>query len=181
VPLNDWRRLRGGWIGLPDQAGLQRLSVARAARLANRTAFATFGTGAAAADLADLAQVTRNAFDPVFTGTIPFQASLAATQQAAFGVFALPDIVTLPVSQLRIDSEALRARVEAAAGCLFETLTALPPSARFALASRARTKTLPLLTRLSQLVDKIGYSTSKNASPIKGGNPKTWRSEDQVA
>jgi WD40 repeat protein len=37
------------------------------------------------------------------------------------------------------------------------------------------------LTRLSQLVDKIGYSTSKNASPIKGGNPKTWRSEDQVA
>ena len=37
------------------------------------------------------------------------------------------------------------------------------------------------LARLSQLVDKIGYSTSKNASPIKGGNPKTWRSEDQVA
>ena len=40
---------------------------------------------------------------------------------------------------------------------------------------------LTILARLSQLVDKIGYSTSKNASPIKGGNPKTWRSEDQVA
>ena len=37
------------------------------------------------------------------------------------------------------------------------------------------------LTRLSQLAAETGYSTGKNASPIKGGDPKTWRSEDQVA
>jgi hypothetical protein len=38
-----------------------------------------------------------------------------------------------------------------------------------------------LLARLSQLVAETGYSTGKNASPIKGREPKTWRSEDQVA
>jgi hypothetical protein len=146
VPLNDWHVLRGGWIGLPDQIGLQRLSASRAVRLANWSMPSANGTGGSiATDLADLAQVTRNAFDPLFASAIPFQASLAVTQQAAFGVLALPDIVTLPVSQLRTDSEALRARVESAAGCLFDTLTGLPPSVRFALASLARAKTLPLL------------------------------------
>ena len=146
VPLNDWVPLRGGWTGLPDQAGLQRLGATRAVRLANWTMPAPAGVGGAAAtDLADLAQVTRNAFDPLFAATIPVQVSLAATQQAAFSVLALPDIVTLPVSQLRIDSEDLRGRIESAAGCLFDTLTGLPPSTRFALASLARAKTLPLL------------------------------------
>ena len=37
------------------------------------------------------------------------------------------------------------------------------------------------LARLSQLEAETGYSTGKNASLIKGSDPKTWRSEDQVA
>jgi hypothetical protein len=105
-----------------------------------------FGSGAAAADLADLAQVARGGFDPVFRGTIAISASLAASQQAAFAILSLPDIVALPASLLRTRTEALRARLESAAGCLFETLTSLPPSARFAWASLARTKDLPSLT-----------------------------------
>jgi hypothetical protein len=184
VPLNDWQALSGGWTGLPDQTGLQRLGTTRAVRLANWTLPAAPGTGGSVAtDLADLAQVTRNAFDPLFASTVPIQASLAATQRAAFGVLALPDIVTLPVSQLRTDGEALRARVEGAAGCLFDTLTGLPPSVRFALASLAQAKTLPLLNfaqwplppalggaatatvrRLSALVDWISGQLNDGAS-----------------
>jgi len=53
--------------------------------------------------------------------------------------------VTLPPSLLRTNTAALRARLESAAGCLFETLSALPPSARFAWASQARAGTLPPL------------------------------------
>lgn len=145
VPLGDWSSLRDGWIGLPDHSGLQRLVAQRAVRLANRVLPATFGAGAAAADLADLANVTHAAFEPLFRTAPPTLASLAEAQRAAFSVLALPDIVTLPVSLLRSRSEALRGRIESAAGCLFETLAALAPSARFALASLARSKTLSLL------------------------------------
>lgn len=146
VPLADWRPLLGAWTGLPDQAGLQRLGTLRAARLANWVAPTDFGSSVAAADLATLAQTTRSAFDPIFQSTIAIiNASLAATQQSAFAILSLPDIVGLPVSLLRTNTEALRARLESATGCLFETLTSLPPSARFAWASLARTKNLALL------------------------------------
>jgi hypothetical protein len=146
VPLGDWSALRGGWTGLPDQTGLQRLGAVRAARLATWTMPASFGAGAAATDLASLAQTTRDAFSPLFSSAITLSPSLAMTQQAAFSVLSLPDIVALPVSLLRSNSEALRSRLESATGCLFETLTALPPSARFAWASLARARTLPLLS-----------------------------------
>jgi hypothetical protein len=145
VPLADWRSLLGAWTGLPDQAGLQRLGTLRAARLANWVAPTNFGAGAAATDLATLAQTTRSAFNPIFQSTISINTSLAATQQSAFAILALPDIVGLPASLLRTNTEALRARLESATGCLFETLTALPPSARFAWASLAAAKNLPLL------------------------------------
>ena len=99
---------------------------------------ASFGSGAAAGDLFALAGTTRTVFEPLFSSAVAIGASLAETQQAAFAIFSLPDIVTLPISPLRTKAEALRARLESAAGCLFETLTALPPSARFAWASLAR-------------------------------------------
>ncbi len=116
-----------------------------AARGANWVAPTNFGSSAAATDLAALAQTTRSAFDPIFQSTIPISASLAATQQSAFAILALPDIVGLPASLLRTNTEALRANLESATGCLFEALTALPPSARFAWASLAAAKNLPLL------------------------------------
>jgi hypothetical protein len=145
VPLYDWWPLRDDWTWLPDFGGVQRLGAMRTARLASWTISAAFGSGAAAADLANLASTTRAAFEPLFQSSVSVGVSLAATQQAAFSVFSLPDIFTLPVSILRINAEALRARMESATGCLFETLTALPPSARFAWASLARAGTLPLL------------------------------------
>jgi hypothetical protein len=145
VPLYDWWPLRDDWTWLPDFGGVQRLGAMRTARLASWTISAAFGSGAAAADLANLASTTRAAFEPLFQSSVSVGVSLAATQQAAFSVFSLPDIFALPVSILRINAEALRARMESATGCLFETLTALPPSARFAWASLARAGTLPLL------------------------------------
>ncbi len=145
VPLADWSALQGGWSDLPDNAGLLRLGALRTARVANWTASSAFGAGAAAADLAALASNAQGVFDPVFRSTISIGPSLALTQQAAFAVFALPDIVALPPSPLRGNTEALRARLESAAGCLFEALSALPPSARFAWASEARAGTLPPL------------------------------------
>ncbi len=145
VPLGDWNSLRGGWTGLPDQAGLQRLGTLRAARLANWVAPINFGSGAAATNLATLAQTTRSAFAPIFQNAIAISASLATTQQSAFAILSLPDIVGLPTSILRTNTEALRARLESATGCLFEVLTSLPPSARFAWAALAAAKNLPLL------------------------------------
>ena len=145
VPLSDWWPLREGWTYLPDPIGIQRLGAVRATRLASWTFASNFGSGAAASDLAGLANTTRSAFAPVFSSAINIGASLAETQKAAFAVFSLPDIVALPVSILRINAEAMRARLESATGCLFETLTAMPPSARFAWASLARAGTLPTL------------------------------------
>jgi hypothetical protein len=145
VPLSDWSNLQGQWTGLPDVAGLQRLGALRTARVANRATISDFGSGAAASDLAALARTASSVFAPVFQATIAISASLAVTQQAAFGVFALPDIFMLPASVLRAQAEALRARIESAAGCLYETLTALPASARFAWANEARAATLPPL------------------------------------
>lgn len=145
VPLYDWWQLRDDWTWLPDFGGVQRLGAMRTARLASWTISASFGSGAAAAELANLASTTRAAFEPLFQSSVSIGASLAATQQAAFSVFSLPDIVALPVSILRINAEAMRARMESTTGCLYETLTALPPSARFAWASLARAGTLPLL------------------------------------
>jgi hypothetical protein len=145
VPLANWRPLLDGWTYLPDPIGIQRLGAIRATRLASWTFASNFGSSAAASDLASLANTTRSAFSPVFSSAIPISASLAATQQAAFSVFSLPDIVALPVSILRTNAEAMRARLESATGCLFETLTAMPPSARFAWASLARAGTLPTL------------------------------------
>jgi hypothetical protein len=145
VPLSDWSNLQGRWTGLPDVAGLQRLGALRTARVANRTTISDFGSGAAASDLAALARTAGSVFAPVFQSRIAFSTSLAVTQQAAFGVFALPDIFMLPASVLRAQAEALRARIESAAGCLYETLAALPGSARFAWANEARAGTLPPL------------------------------------
>src|SRR5271166_619729 len=145
VPLADWRPLRDGWTYLPEPTGIQRLGALRAARLASWTFASNFGSGAAASDLVGLANTTRGAFDPVFRSAINIGSSLAETQRAAFVVFSLPDIVALPVSILMINAEAMRARLESATGCLFETLTAIAPSARFAWASLARAGTLPTL------------------------------------
>ena len=145
VPLSDWWPLREGWTYLPDPIGIQRLGAVRATRLASWTFASNFGSGAAASDLAGLANTTRSAFAPVYSSAINIGASLAETQKAAFAVFSLPDIVALPVSILRINAEAMRARLESATGCLFETLTAMPPSARFAWASLARAGMLPTL------------------------------------
>jgi hypothetical protein len=145
VPLTDWWILRDRWVDLPDDTGLLRLGALRTARVANWTPSTDFGSGAAATDLARLSGNAQSVFAPVFRNTITIGTSLAATQRAAFGVFAMPDIVTLPSSLLRTNTEALRARLETAAGCLFETLSALPPSARFAWASEARAGTLPPL------------------------------------
>jgi hypothetical protein len=145
VPLTDWWILRDRWVDLPDDTGLLRLGALRTARVANWTPSTDFGSGAAATDLARLATSAQSVFAPVFRNTVTIGPSLAATQRAAFGVFAMPDIITLPPSLLRTNTEALRARLETAAGCLFETLSALPPSARFAWASEARAGTLPPL------------------------------------
>jgi hypothetical protein len=146
VPLWDWRPLQNRWTDLPDITGMQRLGAMRTARLAYRAPGTTFGSGAAASDLAALSATTESVFAPVFRSTFVPAASLAVSQQSAFQVFALPDIVSLPASLLRTQSETLRASLEAAAGCLFEMLTALPPSARFAWASLARAGTLPPLS-----------------------------------
>jgi hypothetical protein len=146
VPLWDWRPLQNRWTDLPDVPGLQRLGALRTARLTYRAPGTTFGGGAAATDLAALSATTESVFAPLFRGTFMPAASLAVSQQSAFQLFALPDIVALPASLLRTQSETLRARLESAAGCLFETLTALPPSARFAWAGLARAGTLPPLS-----------------------------------
>jgi hypothetical protein len=183
VPLANWWFLQGAWTDLPDLAGVQRIGALRASRLANPAPSASFGSGAAAGDLSNLAGTTRTVFEPLFSSAVTIGASLAETQQAAFAIFSLPDIVTLPISPLRIKTEALRARLESAAGCLFETLTALPPSARFAWASLARDGTLqPLnfvqwpvppgvrdagattLRRLSALVNWMAAQLSDRAS-----------------
>jgi len=142
VPLADWWFLHGAWTDLPDLAGVQRIGALRASRLANPLRSASFGSGAAAGDLSALAGTTHAAFEPLFRSAVAIGASLAETQRAAFAIFSLPDIVTLPASPLRAKAEAVRARLESATGCLFETLTALPPSARFAWASLARAGTL---------------------------------------
>jgi hypothetical protein len=142
VPLADWWFLQGAWNDLPDLTGVQRIGVLRASRLANPMPSGSFGSGAAAGNLSALAGTTRTVFEPLFSSAVTVGASLAETQQAAFAIFSLPDIVTLPISPLRAKAEALRARLESAAGCLFETLTALPPSARFAWASLAHDGTL---------------------------------------
>lgn len=142
VPLADWSALHGAWTHLPDAAGVQRLGRLRAARLANWTLSSAFGAGAAASDLAALASTARGAFDPLFRNAVTIGPSLAATQRAAFAVLSLPDIVALPASILRTNALAVRARLESAAGCLFATLAALPPSARFSWAALARAGTL---------------------------------------
>ncbi len=142
VPLSDWSGLAGRWTDLPDIAGLQRLGALRAARVGTLAPPQDFGSGAAASDLAALASTATSVFAPVLRASVAYGASLAVSQQSAFAVLALPDIVTLPASLLRTQTEALRARLESAAGCLFETVTALPPSARFAWADQARAGTL---------------------------------------
>jgi hypothetical protein len=85
-------------------------------------------------------------FDPVFQRTVQLGNTLAFAQQAALSVFAFHDIITLPANGLRTSAEALRARLESAAGCLSETLMSLPPSARFAWAAQARDGTLAPLS-----------------------------------
>lgn len=149
VPLSSLSALHGGWIDLPDNAGLRRLSGLRAARLVNWIPSTEFGSGSAAPDLANLATTTRSVFDPVLRNSFNLGASLAVNQQAAFAVFSPPDLLTLPANNLRTRVEALRARLESATGCLFQTLIGLPPSARFAWAALARAGTLPAL-RFSQ-------------------------------
>jgi hypothetical protein len=146
VPLWDWRPLRNRWTDLPDIAGMQRLGAMRTARLSYRTPSSVFGAGAAANDLAALSAMAEGVFAPVFRSTFVPAASLAVSQQSAFQIFALPDIVALPASVLRNQAATLRAHLESAAGCLYELLTALPPSARFAWASLARAGTLPPLS-----------------------------------
>jgi hypothetical protein len=146
VPLWNWRPLQNRWTDLPDIIGMQRLGALRMARLAYRAPSTVFGSGAAATDLAALSATTESVFAPLFRSTFVPAASLAISQQAAFQVFALPDIIALPASLLRTQTEILRARLESATGCLFEMLTALPPSARFAWASLARAGTLPPLS-----------------------------------
>ncbi len=145
VPLANWRPLQNGWTDLPDIAGLQRLGALRAARVANWTPSGDFGNGAAAGDLANLAADAKTVFDPVFRQTIAISPSLAVSQTAAFGVLALPDIVTLPPSLLRSNTEALRAKLESASGCLGETLANVPASIRFNWANLFRAGTLPPL------------------------------------
>jgi hypothetical protein len=146
VPLWDWRPLQNRWTDLPDIVGMQRLGAMRTARLAYRTPGATFGSGAAANDLAALSATTESVFAPLFRSSFVPAASLAVSQQSAFQMFALPDILWLPGSLLRNQAAALRASLESAAGCLYEMLTALPPSARFAWASMARAGTLAPLS-----------------------------------
>jgi len=136
--LNDWRALQGGWIDLPDNAGLQRLLGLRTARLASFNPSTDFGSGAAAADLARLATSGRGAIDPLLHASFSLGASLALNQQTAFRVFSLPDLMTLQANALRAKAEALRSRMEDATGCLSAILTSLPPSARFTWASAAR-------------------------------------------
>ncbi len=148
TPLSNWTSLTGGWTELPDVSGLQRLSGLRAARLTNFAPSTDFGGGAAASDLANLAVSARGAIDPVLRSVFSLGSSLAANQQAAFSVFSLPDLITLPANILRTNAEALRARMESATGCLYETLVGLPPSARFAWATLARAGTLPALSFL---------------------------------
>ena len=148
TPLSNWTSLTGGWTELPDVSGLQRLSGLRAARLVNFAPSSDFGGGAAASDLANLAASARSAIDPVLRSTLSLGSSLAANQQAAFSVFSLPDLMTLPANILRTNAEALRARMESATGCLYETLAGLPPSARFAWATLARAGNLPALSFL---------------------------------
>ncbi|MBV8443978.1 MAG: hypothetical protein JO312_26055 [Hyphomicrobiales bacterium] len=148
TPLGNWKSLAGGWTELPDVSGLQRLSGLRAVRLANFAPSTDFGGGAAAPDLANLAASARSAIDPVLRSTFTLGSSLAANQRAAFRVFSLPDLITLPANILRTNAEALRARMESATGCLYETLAGLPPSARFAWATLARAGTLPALSFL---------------------------------
>ena len=89
VPLADWRPLRDSWTYLPDPIGIRRLGALRSARLASWTFASNFGSGAAVSDLIGLASTTRGAFDPVFRSAINISASLAETQQMAFGVFSL--------------------------------------------------------------------------------------------
>ncbi len=146
TPLANWTSLAGGWTGLPDNSGLQRLSGLRAARLVNFAPSANFGGGAAASDLANLATSTRSVIDPVLRNTFSIGPSLALNQQAAFAVFSLPDLITLPANALRTNAESLRASMESATGCLYQMLLGLPPSARFAWATLARAGTLPTLS-----------------------------------
>ena len=146
VPLSNWTVLQGGWVDLPNIAGLQRLGVVRTTRLASVAAPAAFGAGAAAADLAALAGMTHSAFAPLFQSGISIASSLAVSQQRAFEVLALHDIVTLPFNRLRSNAEAMRARMESAAGCLFETLSGFAPSTRFVWATLARARNLPALS-----------------------------------
>ena len=146
TPLANWTPLTGGWIGLPDNSGLQRLSGLRTARLANYAPSTDFGGGAAASDLATLAATTRSVIDPVLRGSFSIGPSLALNQQAAFAVLSLPDLITLPASTLRTKAETLRSRIESATGCLYQTLLGLPPSTRFAWATLAIAGTLPTLS-----------------------------------
>jgi hypothetical protein len=143
--LGDWSALRGGWTNLPDDAGLRRLVGLRSARLTNFNPSTDFGAGAAAADLAGIAASGRGAIDPALNASFSFGASLALNQQAAFKLFSLPDLITLPANPLRANAEALRARMDDATGCLYAILTSLPPSARFAWASAARAGTFAAL------------------------------------
>jgi hypothetical protein len=145
VPLANWRPLQNRWTDLPDIAGLQRLGALRTARVANWTPSGDFGNGAAAGDLANLAATAKIVFDPVFRQTIAISPSLAASQTAAFGVLAPPDIIALPPSLLRTGTEALRARLESASGCLCETLASVPASTRFNWANLFRAGALPPL------------------------------------
>lgn len=146
VPLSNWTVLQGGWVDLPNIAGLQRLTAVRTNRLASLAPSSAFGAGAAAPDLAALASTTHSAFGPLFQSGISLASSLAVSQQAAFDVFSLHDIVTLPFNRLRINAQAMRARMESAAGCLFETLSDFAPSTRFAWATLARAGNLPALS-----------------------------------
>ncbi len=145
APLNDWPVLRGRWNELPDFPGLARLQTFRSARLANWTLPQPAVASAAAMDLSTLTQTLSANFTPVFSASWAALPSLAATQTAAFSVLAPPDLGILSLSDLRLQAEAQRARLESAAGALYAAVAALPTSTRFDLASRARNKTLPLL------------------------------------
>jgi hypothetical protein len=151
LPLWDFRPVQPLWQYLPDRDVLSRLIVSRSARLADRSPTlldaSAFGNGPAAPDLLALHQANQGVFTAQLRiATLPVSDSLAEVQRAAARIFALPDILPLPVNPLRRAFESFRARMEAACGCLAEKLNALPPSTRFVLYEQARTGTLPALT-----------------------------------
>jgi hypothetical protein len=172
APLNDWIPLRGAWNDLPDFEGLARLSAFRQARLASWSLPAPSVASVVAADFQGMIDDTRSAFQPLFSAAWPVSRSLALTQTAAFSILSAHDIGVLSFSALRARAEALRARLEPAAGALYAALSALPPATRFDLASRARNKSLALLDfsqwPLPSTLDAPAAATARKLAAIVG-------------